>query len=248
MQGNPERPVGGISTDTRAIRAGDCFVALSGERYDAHDFIPRALAAGAEAVVLCAARADAATALPVGVAAIEVRDTLFALGELARYHRNLHFIPVVGITGSNGKTSTKEMVAAILSVGRKVLKTEGNFNNLIGVSLTLLGLEPRHEAAVVEMGINVPGEMERLVEIAGPTVGLITNVHPAHLEGLGSLNGILAEKGKLWSSLGPGGGGCRKPGRRAARRFCGRHRGPCRDIFHEEPRRRREAGGHGGYG
>ncbi|MCE5244498.1 MAG: UDP-N-acetylmuramoyl-tripeptide--D-alanyl-D-alanine ligase [Syntrophobacteraceae bacterium] len=205
IRGNPDRPVGGISTDTRAIRAGDCFVALRGERHDAHDYISGALEGGAGAIVFNASRPDAAASLPEGVAAVEVADTLFALGELARYHRRRHFIPVVGITGSNGKTSTKEMVAGILSVRRNVLKNKGNFNNLIGVPLTLLGLEPQHEAAVVEMGINVPGEMERLVEIAGPTAGLITNIHPAHLEGLGSLDGILAEKGKLWAGLGEDG-------------------------------------------
>ena len=205
LRGNPERPVGDISTDTRAIRPGDCFVALQGDRHDGHDFIPRALSGGAQALLIHSSKTDTATRLPEDVAAIAVDDTLFALGELARYHRNRHFIPVVGITGSNGKTSTKEMVAEILSVRRRVLKNEGNFNNLIGVPLTLLRLEPQHEAAVVEMGINVPGEMGRLVEIAGPTSGLITNIHPAHLEGLGSLRGILAEKGKLWENLGSDG-------------------------------------------
>jgi UDP-N-acetylmuramoyl-tripeptide--D-alanyl-D-alanine ligase len=141
--------------------------------------------------------------VPAEVAVIAVRDTLFALGETARYFRLQHPIPIIGITGSNGKTSTKEMVSAILGQRYDILKNKGNFNNLIGVPLTLLSLQPRHQAAVVEMGINVPGEMARLVEISGPTVGLITNVHPAHLEGLHSLDEIVREKSKLWLSLGP---------------------------------------------
>ena len=120
-------------------------------------------------------------------------------------YRQHHRAPLVGVTGSNGKTSTKEMTASILGETKNVLKNKGNFNNLIGVPLTLLSLRPEHEVAVVEMGINIDGEMERLVEISGPTAGLITNIQPAHLEGLRSLDHILEEKGKLLTELAPSG-------------------------------------------
>lgn len=202
IQGMPESVVGGISTDTRNIRPGFCFVALPGERRDGHEFIPAALAEGALALIVSREIGSLPPSAPPGLVVIRVRDTLFALGELARSHRKLFSFPVIGITGSNGKTGTKEILAEILGVKRNVLKNRGNFNNLIGVPLTLLELDPKHEAAIVEMGINVPGEMARLAEIAAPTAGLITNIYPAHLEGLGSLDGILNEKGRLWTSLG----------------------------------------------
>lgn len=199
--GSFDGPLNSISTDTRQIRPGDCFVALPGENHDGHAFVAGALTAGAGAVIVSRPLHD--LSLPDGVEAsvIRVSDTLYALGELARYHRRRFSIPVVGITGSNGKTSSKEMVAAILGQRRQVLKNKGNFNNLIGAPLTLLSLDPHHQVAVVEMGINVPGEMARLVEIGSPTVGLITGIHPAHLEGLHSLDLILEEKGKLWAGL-----------------------------------------------
>jgi UDP-N-acetylmuramoyl-tripeptide--D-alanyl-D-alanine ligase len=201
LQGDPKRSIGNISTDTRQLQPGDCFVALPGEHADGHAFIPDALAKGTGALVVSSERSDLSVSAVAQVAVIKVPDTLFALGEMARYFRLQHPIPVVGVTGSNGKTSTKEMVAAVLARRFEVLKNKGNFNNLIGVPLTVLSIEPRHQAAIVEMGINVPGEMARLVEIAAPTVGLITNVQPAHLEGLHSLEEILREKGRLWLSL-----------------------------------------------
>jgi UDP-N-acetylmuramoyl-tripeptide--D-alanyl-D-alanine ligase len=203
LQGDPHQSITNISTDTRGLQPVDCFVALAGENSDGHTFIPDALAKGAGALVVSSKRREPSLPAPAEVAVIEVPDTLFALGEMARYFRLQHAIPVVGITGSNGKTSTKEMVSAILSQHYEVLKNKGNFNNLIGVPLTLLSLQPQHQAAIVEMGINVPGEMARLVEISRPTVGLITNVQPAHLEGLHSLDGIVREKSRLWLSLGP---------------------------------------------
>ena len=199
LQGSEEIPVNAISSDTRTLKAGDCFVALPGENHDGHTFIPDAMAKGARVLLL--SKAEMVSAPPPESVLIRVPDTLFALGELARYHRGRFPIPLVGITGSNGKTSTKEMVASILGVERKVHKNAGNFNNLIGVPLTLLLLQPQHQAAVIEMGINVFGEMQRLVEICRPTVGLVTNIHPAHLEGLQSPERILHEKGRLLSSL-----------------------------------------------
>lgn len=202
VRGDPSRVLRSICTDSRGVEEGDCFVALKGERHDAHDFVAQALAAGAGGVVVSAVRPEWGSGEGgSSPAVILVPDTLYALGELARFHRRRFGVPVVGIGGSNGKTSTKEMLYAILSLGRRVLKNPGNLNNLIGVPLTLLELTEDHEAAVIEMGINVPGEMARLAEIVGPTVGLLTNIHPAHLEGLGSLDEVLAEKGKLLESL-----------------------------------------------
>ena len=203
LQGRTDTPVRGICTDTRTLVPGDCFLALSGENHDGHNFISAALAKHAGAVILERERPDFGLSSKPAISVIQVQDTLYALGELARYIRKQWSIPVVGITGSNGKTSTKEMLAGILGRKRQVLKNKGNFNNLIGVPLTLLSLQPHHQAAVVEMGINVPGEMLRLAEICSPTVGLVTNVHPAHLEGLESLDRILEEKTGLWSALRP---------------------------------------------
>lgn len=202
--GEEHQPIRAVSTDTRRIQSGDCFVALVGEHFDGHRFISDAVQKGALAVVVRSGFSPITLPRPVSI--IEVPDTLYALGELARYCRRCHPVPVVGITGSNGKTSTKEMVAAILSQKRQILKNQGNFNNLIGVPLTLLTFESSHHAAVIEMGINVPGEMGRLVEIVQPSVGLITNIHPAHLQGLHSVEGVLDEKGKLWSALQSAGG------------------------------------------
>ncbi|MGC9194847.1 MAG: UDP-N-acetylmuramoyl-tripeptide--D-alanyl-D-alanine ligase [Syntrophobacteraceae bacterium] len=194
--------VGAVCTDTRHIKPGDCFIALRGENHDGHAFVSDAVKKGAGAVIV-----SEEVNLPAGssAAVVRVADTLFALGEMARRRRLRHDIPVIAVSGSNGKTSTKEMTAAILSRSRKVLKNAGNFNNLIGLPLTLLGLNAQHGAAVVEMGINLPGEMERLAQIGSPTVAIITNIHSAHLEGLESLERIMEEKGKLWESLGPDG-------------------------------------------
>ncbi len=201
MKGTREKTLKGISTDTRLIEPGCCFVALVGDRHDAHDFIPDALAKGASAILASRPLSELQIPSDADIAVVQAPDTLFALGELARYWRSLHSIPIVGITGSNGKTSTKEMVASILGQNLHVLKNQGNFNNLIGAPLTLLKLNAAHQAAVIEMGINIPGEMERLAHICRPTAGLITNIHPAHLEGLESLDKVLEEKGKLWETL-----------------------------------------------
>ena len=202
LAGDPGAQVGAISTDTRKIAPGDCFLALSGENRDGHAFVADALGKGAGAVIV--SEPDAFYP-DTSAAVIKVSDTLYALGELARRHRMKFDIPVIAVSGSNGKTSTKEMIAAICSRTRKVLKNRGNFNNLIGLPLTLLELGEEHSVAVVEMGINVPGEMERLARIGSPTAAVITNIHPAHLQGLESIEGILEEKGRLWKSLGPDG-------------------------------------------
>ena len=203
VQGNLHAEVVRINTDSRQAAQGDCFVALAGENFDGHDFLEATVTRGASALVV--REGSGFVPAPAEVAIVAVPDTLYALGHLARFHRQQYTLPVVGITGSNGKTSSKEMLARILEQDRNVLKNKGNFNNLVGVPLTLLQLNPQHQVAVVEMGINVPGEMARLVEISRPTVGLITNIQPAHLQGLKSADAILAEKGKLLQSLGPEG-------------------------------------------
>jgi len=202
IRGDPGAQTGTVSTDTRKIAPGDFFIALRGENHDGHGFVAEAATKGAGAVIVSEPvdiPADCSTAV------IMVGDTLYALGELARRHRMSFDIPVVAVSGSNGKSSTKEMIAAILGRTRKVLKNKGNFNNLIGLPLTLLELNEEHTAAVVEMGINALGEMERLAKIGSPTTAVITNIHPAHLEGLRSTDHIMKEKGKLWESLRPAG-------------------------------------------
>ncbi|HYC54082.1 MAG TPA: UDP-N-acetylmuramoyl-tripeptide--D-alanyl-D-alanine ligase [Candidatus Binatia bacterium] len=188
-----------VGTDTRSARAGELFFCLRGDNFDGHDFIDAAIAAGVMAIVCERGRARAGS-----VPFLEVADTQRALGDLAAHHRRRFAIPVVGVTGSNGKTTTKEMLRAILLAhfGQgAVLATRGNLNNLIGVPLTLFGLRSCHRAAVVEMGMNAPGEIARLAEIAAPTIGLITCVAEAHLEGLGSIAGVARAKGELFEGL-----------------------------------------------
>ncbi|BEQ16361.1 UDP-N-acetylmuramoyl-tripeptide--D-alanyl-D-alanine ligase [Desulfoferula mesophila] len=196
----PAAPFTGVSTDTRTIVEGQLFVALSGPNFDGNDFVAQAFAAGA-AAALCRPGAP----LPQGEAGclLEVDDTLKALGDLAGAWRREHSALVAAITGSNGKTTTKEMLAAILSRRHRVLATKGNFNNLIGLPLTLLGLRDTHSACVAEMGMNAPGEIARLTEIAAPEAGVITNVGPAHIGRLGSLEAIAAAKAELFMGLSP---------------------------------------------
>jgi UDP-N-acetylmuramoyl-tripeptide--D-alanyl-D-alanine ligase len=201
---------GEVVTDSTQVKSGSVFVALKGERHDGHRFIPDALGRGAACVIaqrgLSRAHAAAATV-------IKVPDTLRALGDLAHYRRERFGPKVLAITGSNGKTTTKEMVAAILEEASfqgerlrgRVLKTQGNFNNLVGLPLTLLRLRQRDKVAVVELGTNHPGEIQRLAEIADPDFGIITSVAAAHLEGLDSLAGVAREKGALYRNVRPGG-------------------------------------------
>ena len=183
----------GIATDTRTIRQGDVFVALRGEKYDAHDFLERAVQAGAKALVV--SRAD--TARSLGVPVFEVPDTLVALGQLGQYRRRAWQGTVLGITGTNGKTSTKELVRAALGATRTVHATAGNLNNRIGVPLTLLALPEDAELAVIEMGTSEPGEIATLRAIAEPDIAIISSVAEGHLEGLGDLAGVLAEKSSI---------------------------------------------------
>jgi UDP-N-acetylmuramoyl-tripeptide--D-alanyl-D-alanine ligase len=190
--------VTGVSTDTRAVAQGQLFVALHGERFDAHDFLAQAAESGAAALLV----ADE-TKLPAGVSAVVVDDTRIALGRLAAAWRAQFKLPVIAVTGSNGKTTTKEMVAAILKAafGDAVLATRGNFNNDIGLPITLLGMTGEHRAAVIEMGMNHPGEIDYLTRIGAPTVALVTNAQRAHLEGMGDLDEVAREKGTIFNGL-----------------------------------------------
>ncbi|WP_258359328.1 UDP-N-acetylmuramoyl-tripeptide--D-alanyl-D-alanine ligase [Moorella sulfitireducens] len=204
--GEETTPVRGVSTDSRAIKPGMLFIALKGERFDGHDFIGAALAAGAAAAVGEHFPAGAMACRQPEQALIQVENTYQALQQLAAYHRQKNFTgPLIAVTGSSGKTTTKNLVAAVLSSGMKVLKTPGNFNNEIGLPLTLLSLAPEHEAAVVEMAMRGRGEIAALCAIARPTMGIITNIGTAHLERLGSVAAIAAAKGELLAALPPEG-------------------------------------------
>lgn len=193
-----DRSFAGVGTDSRKLAAGELFFALKGERHDAHDHVSQALDGGAAAVVV---HRDIAHASP----RIVVADTRQALGSLARAWRRTFDIPVVAITGSNGKTTTKEMVASILRRVGPTLATQGNLNNDIGVPLTLFQLEREHRHAVIEMGANRPDDIRELVDIAEPTLGLVTLVSAAHLAGFGSLEGVARAKGEIYARLGPRG-------------------------------------------
>jgi UDP-N-acetylmuramoyl-tripeptide--D-alanyl-D-alanine ligase len=188
------RPIRAIATDTRSLQAGDCFVALAGEHFDAHDFLAPAVAAGAIALVV--SRPERATGL--GVPVFAVRDTLSALGALAHFRRIVWGGPVIGIGGSNGKTTTKELLAAALDARLETHRTSGNLNNLVGVPLTLLALPAHSDIAVIEMGMNVPGEMARMRAIAAPEVALVTSIGEEHLEGLGSLAVVMREESAIF--------------------------------------------------
>src|SRR3954463_2758991 len=190
-----------VCTDSRAVKRGDLFVALKGERFDAHDFIPQAAAAGA-AGVMVEKRSD------VGVAQIVVADTTRALGTLGHYWRRQFDIPLVAVTGSNGKTTVKEMLASILRQVAKgdapdagVLATRGNLNNHIGVPLTLLELRRDHRYAVIEMGMNHAGEISYITQLAEPSVAVINNAGVAHMENLGSAEAIAHAKGEIFEGL-----------------------------------------------
>ena len=193
-----DRLVTGVSTDTRTIRPGSLFVALRGERFDGHKFIAEAVRAGAVGVVVESLDDPGAAG---DAAVLEVRDTLLALQRLARWHRGRLDLDVVAVTGSNGKTTTKDFTAAVLGGKFPVSATRGNLNNHIGLPLTVLSATPEHRAAVWELGMNHPGEIAPLCEIARPTIGIITNIGTAHIEFMGSRDGIAEEKASLARAL-----------------------------------------------
>jgi len=199
--GNPETAYRGISTDSRMVKPGEIFLALQGDTFDGHNFIGEVIGKGALGVVVQAGRLVSQGKKDFIV--IEVKDTLYALGEFAAHYRQLFSIPVVAVTGSNGKTTTKEMIAAILLTKRRVLKNQGNLNNLIGLPLSLLKLSSAHDVGVFELGMNRRGEIARLVKIAHPTVGIVTNVGPVHLEYLKTIDEVAEAKGELFQNLSP---------------------------------------------
>jgi UDP-N-acetylmuramoyl-tripeptide--D-alanyl-D-alanine ligase len=189
-----DRAFTGVSSDSRSLSAGDLFIALRGPRFNGHEFVGAALAAGAAGALVDAHQ-------PTPLAQIIVADTQAALSRAGNAWREALAIPVIGVAGSNGKTTAKEMTAAILSRAGSTLATRGNLNNHIGVPLTLLRLEPGHRFAVIEMGANRAGEVAELVKVARPTVGLITNAGAEHLEGFGSLEGVARAEGETVAGL-----------------------------------------------
>jgi len=188
----------GVSTDTRTLNGGELFVALKGLNFDGHGFIEAARDAGAAGAMV---QADTDSGLPV----IRVADTRKGLGDLAAAWRARFSIAVVAVTGSNGKTTVKEMIGAIAGTDAPALISTGNLNNDIGVPLVLCGLRPEHQCAVIEMGMNHAGEIGYLSRLAKPTVAVITNAAPAHLEGLGSVESVADAKGEIMSGLAAGG-------------------------------------------
>ena len=187
--------IASVNTDTRTVAAGELFVALRGERFDAHDFVADAVAKGAAALVVSDARVAASLGVPVFV----VSDTTVALGMLGRYRRRAWAKPVVAVAGSNGKTSTKELTSAALGSRLTVYATRGNLNNHVGVPLTLLGIPDEADVAVVEIGTNHPGEVATLRALVEPDVAILTSVGEEHLEGLGDLDGVLREESAVFS-------------------------------------------------
>ncbi len=189
--------VGGVSTDSRTVAEGDLFVAIEGERFDGHRFVADAFAKGAAAAVVSSSADVVGAAGPL----LAVDDTVDALLDLSAWYRSRLDLAVVAVTGTNGKTTTKDMTAAALSTGMSTVKTDGNYNNHIGVPLTLFRIDRCHEAAVVEIGMNHPGEVTRLAGAAHPSVAVITNVAEAHLETMGSVEAIAEAKGEILDAL-----------------------------------------------
>ena len=202
--GSYEGEVSGISTDSRSVSADELFVPLIGTSFDGHDYLASVADKGVQAV-LASESWLADHSLPGPLTCIAVNDTLRALGDLAAAYRRRYQVPLVGITGSNGKTTCKEMLATILEQIGPGLKTAGNLNNLIGLPQMLFRLRPEHGWAVLEMGMSEPGEIDRLAEIAAPQVGVLLNAFPAHLESMGSVENVARAKGELLQRLPAGG-------------------------------------------
>lgn len=201
----PDIPLTGVSIDSRTVEEGQLFFAIRGERFDGHEFVGSALGRGAAAAVVsdrgAAAVAGDSTAARGGAPVLRVGNTVRALQDLASWYRGRFDLRVVGVTGTNGKTTTKDMAAAVLSTTLMTAKTEGNLNNHIGVPLTLLKLEREHEVAVVEMGMSNPGEIQRLAAIARPEIGVITNIAEGHLQSMETIDAVADAKGELLEAL-----------------------------------------------
>jgi len=208
ISGPADRIFAGIGIDSRRIGPDHLFVAIVGESHDGHHFVAEVLDHGVEGVVVAEgqlANLPIAQMAAAGIVCVAVADTTRALGEMARFNRNRGALKVLAITGSNGKTSTRMLTEQVVSRTFSTLSTSGNLNNHIGLPLTLLRLTPEHQAAVLEMGMNHAGEITRLGCICDPDVGLITNVGPAHLEGLGTIENVARAKGELLETIRPGG-------------------------------------------
>lgn len=194
----------GVSTDTRDLLDGYLFVALSGQNFDAHNFLDKAVDGGASALLVSKSgleKIGGLKSISEDVDVIVVPDSLKALGDLAHYHKKRVGVPVIAITGSNGKTTTKEMVASLLRQKHSIWVTQGNYNNLVGLPFTLLGLRAHHQWCIAEMGMNARGEIDRMVQIAEPQIRLVTNIGPAHIGELGSMEEISRAKGELFGRV-----------------------------------------------
>ncbi|MEW6672899.1 MAG: UDP-N-acetylmuramoyl-tripeptide--D-alanyl-D-alanine ligase [Thermodesulfobacteriota bacterium] len=208
LSGDMRQVFAGVSIDSRDIAFDNLFVAIRGQVHDGHRFIPEVVAGGVRGIIVEGSKIETLALESLkrqGVVVIAVKDTNRALGALAGFNRRRAGISVAAVTGSNGKTSTKEMTAAVVSRRYRTLATTGNLNNEIGMPLTLLKLAPLHQWAVLELGMNHPGEIRRLGEICRPDVGIITNIGRAHLEGVGSFDGVMRAKGELLETIKPGG-------------------------------------------
>ncbi|MDD4189360.1 MAG: UDP-N-acetylmuramoyl-tripeptide--D-alanyl-D-alanine ligase, partial [Eubacteriales bacterium] len=189
LSGGKNTFISGISTDSRTVKNGDLFVPIRGERFDGHDFIGSAFDNGAAATLSSNRNIDFENHT-----VIMVEDTVKAFGKIAAYYRKKFSIPFIAVTGSVGKTATKDMIACVLGQKYNVLKTAGNFNNQIGLPQTIMGLDKQHEAAVLEMGMSGPGEIAILSDIVRPDISVITNIGISHIEKLGSKEDILKAK------------------------------------------------------
>ena len=200
LSGDIHQTFNDVISDSRKVTAGVLFVPLVGEKFDGHEFIKAAFDLGASAVLT-----QRDTELLVDKTIVKVEDTLKAFGDIAKYYKQKYNVPTVSVTGSVGKTTTKDMLASVLSQKYNTLKTMGNFNNEIGLPITIFGLEKEHEAAVLEMGMNHFGELARITVAAQPDTAVITNVGEAHIENLGSREGILKAKLEILDGLTHGG-------------------------------------------
>lgn len=207
LSGKGDRIFSAIATDSRKNLQKALFIALRGENHDGHDFLEKALSGGCTGILMEKSRWQEASPFlrNAGLSVFGVDDTVKALGQLARHRLSLFGSKVLAVTGSNGKTSTKEMLGCIFRKAGSCLVTEGNFNNEIGLPLTLFRLEPHDDWAILELGMNHPGEMERLSAICQPDMAIITRIAPAHLEGLGSVEGVARAKGEILSHMKKGG-------------------------------------------
>jgi len=200
--GEPSQKFQGVSINSRTLKPGELFFCIQGDRFDGHEFLDDAIEKKAAGVVISdRVKLKESLAQQAGLFAVAVPDTIHALQELAGYHRDQFSVHVIGVTGTNGKSTTKEMIASVMKMRFSTLKTEGNLNNHIGLPLTLLELKPSHEVAVIEMGMSAAGEIARLAEIAKPKIGVITNISQAHMIQLKTLKDIQAAKGELFQSL-----------------------------------------------